>query len=178
VYKNNVNDTVFIHVARYHEQKNQGLLIQVFNKLYQIRKDFVLLIIGDWDHDTNAQKLLSEACEVIHYLGTKGNVADYLYLANAFCLTSVYEGMPISLLEALACGCVPISTPAGGVVDVITDGETGYICRNITENDYLHSIEYYLDHKFRISRASLVELFDNNYSIEIAVQNHLSLFEH
>lgn len=178
VYKNNKNDTVFVHVARYHEQKNQSLLIQVFNKLYQIRKDFVLLIIGDWNHDANAQKLLSQACEVIHYLGTKGNVADYLYLADAFCLTSVYEGLPISLLEALACGCVPICTPAGGVVDVITDGETGYISGNITVSDYLNSIEYYLDHKLRITRASLVELFDTNYSIEIAVQNHLSLFEH
>ena len=42
-----------------------------------------------------------------------------MYLSDAFCLTSVYEGLPISLLEAISCGCVPVCTPVGGITEVV-----------------------------------------------------------
>lgn len=49
-----------------------------------------------------------------------------------YCCTSKVEGLPISVLEAMACGLPIISTPAGGVVDIVKDGENGFI---VNSND-------------------------------------------
>lgn len=142
-YKSDENTPVFIHVARYHEQKNQGLLIDAFNELDREETDFVLLILGDGFEQGRGAELKDKACRNIHFLGLKNNVADYLYCSDAFCLTSIYEGLPISLLEAMACGVVPICTKVGGVADVIEDGVDGYLSK-IDKNEYLNCIHRYL----------------------------------
>lgn len=172
-YKNNKNTPVFIHVARFHEQKNQKLLIEVFNELDRNEQDFVLLVIGDgFDHGLGAE-LKGQACGKIHFLGLKNNVADYLYCSDAFCLTSIYEGLPISLLEAMACGVVPICTNVGGVPDVISDGESGYLS-GVGLDEYIETIGRYQDNM--IPKEIIISEFDKCYSMEYCAQGYLSLY--
>lgn len=45
-------------------------------------------------------------------------------MGDAYALCSSYEGMPISLIEAIGVGCIPVCTPVGGIVDVVHNGET------------------------------------------------------
>ena len=59
----------------------------------------------------------------IFFLGLKKNVGDYLNNSHAFILSSLNEAMPISLIEALACRCIPLSTPVSGSVDIIQNGK-------------------------------------------------------
>jgi glycosyltransferase involved in cell wall biosynthesis len=169
-------EQVFIHVARFHEQKNQALLIHVFNRLFSEGVPFVLLILGNWSDDEQAEELQQQACGQIHFLGTRSNIGDYLHLSDAFCLTSIYEGLPISLLEAFCCGCVPICTPVGGMIDVILDGKTGYLSSGITEESYYQAVKRFIDRKDLIQRSSLMEYFEQNYSIEKCADSYLSLF--
>ena len=96
--------------------KNQKVLIKAFNRLSVKNKSVVLLIIGD-NYDSHLGSELQQISnESIIFLGQKHNIADYYLNSDAFCLTSTNEGMPITLIEALACGCVPICTPVGGIV--------------------------------------------------------------
>ncbi len=113
-FKPSLESLVFCHLGRYHEQKNHKMLVSVFNKLREEGFDLILLIIGD--EFENAPELKSFAQDHIHFLGIRSNATDYLYASDAFCLSSYYEGMPISLIEAFACGCIPICTPVGGIV--------------------------------------------------------------
>ena len=172
-YKNNQDTPVFIHVARFHEQKNQKLMIDAFNELYRKEVDFVLLVIGDgFDRGAGAE-LKGRACEKIHFLGLKNNVADYLYCSDAFCLTSIYEGLPISLLEAMACGVIPICTSVGGVPDVISDGESGYLS-GVGLDEYIETIGRYQDNM--IPKEIIISEFDKCYSMEYCAQGYLSLY--
>lgn len=173
-YKNNQNTPVFIHVARYHEQKNQGLLIDAFNELHRKEVDFVLLVIGDgFDHGPGAD-LKGRACEKIHFLGVKRNVPDYLFCSDAFCLTSFYEGLPISLLEAIACGVVPVCTRVGGVPDVITDGQTGYLCDSLDVEEYVRTLRRSLSGS--ISKENLIDRFMELYSMRKCAENYIRLY--
>ena len=175
--KKSKEDLVFVHVARYHEAKNQELLIRVFNRLYSENEKFILLILGDWSFCDEAVHLAQTAEKCIHFLGTKTNVGDYLYLSDAFCLTSVYEGLPISLLEAISCGCVPVCTPVGGITEVVRHEVTGFLSDDVSEPAYYAAVKNYMKNRELIKKESLIQLFDNQYSIEISARNHLQLFD-
>lgn len=172
-YKNNKTSPVFIHVARFHEQKNQKLLIDVFNELDRKGQDFVLLVIGDgFDHGLGAE-LKGQACGKIHFLGLKNNVADYLCCSDAFCLTSIYEGLPISLLEAMACGVIPVCTQVGGIPDVIEDGETGFVSEADKEA-YLAALERYLNEP--MDKDAVINKYEKDYSMTSCALKYIEVY--
>lgn len=175
--KTSSGDMLFVHIARYHQQKNQSLLIDVFNRLDNEGKEFQLLILGDWSFCNEAKQLKKRACDRIHFLGTKNNVQDYLYCADAFCLTSIYEGLPISLLEALSCGCVPICTPVGGIKDVIQDGVTGYLSDGISVDAYYKSVIRFLESTDKIDKQVLKDYFESKFSIEKTASEHIDFYK-
>jgi glycosyltransferase involved in cell wall biosynthesis len=65
--------------------------------------------------------------ETVLFAGHVSNVADYLKAADLFVLPSLQEGMPNTLLEAMACGLPSVATRIGGVVDIVRDGENGLL---------------------------------------------------
>lgn len=98
---------VFITIGRLHEVKNHTLLIHAMNEL-----DGVLYIIGDGELK---DKLLTQVKnenlqDKVFLLGAKSNPYKYLKSADIFVLTSLFEGFPTVLLEALACKLPIISS--------------------------------------------------------------------
>jgi glycosyltransferase involved in cell wall biosynthesis len=166
----------FCHVSRYNKtQKNQEMLISVFNKLKKEGIDLILLIIGDGFEEQASLKNLAD--DHIHFLGVKSNVSDYLYASDAFCLSSVYEGMPISLIEAFASGCVPICTPVGGCIDTIKHGVTGFLSKSIDEDDYLQAIKQFIKSNNVIDKEKLTKYFHDNFDIKKCAKNYMNLYQ-
>lgn len=174
-YKNSQKTKVFIHVARCDHQKNQGLLIDAFNQLDTEDYDYNLLIIGR-DFDSKEGKELQErANPKIKFLGEKNNVNDYLLCSDAFCLSSIFEGLPISLLEALSCGITPICTPVGGIPDVIKNGENGYLSKGIEIEEYCTAIRNFIEKP--IDKNPLIDFYKNNYSMEVCAAKYEQYFK-
>lgn len=174
-YKQREDSLVFVHVARYNPQKNQEMLIEAFNLLNERGRDFVLLVIGNGFDCEGGRKLMDKACEKIHFLGEKHNVGDYLLCSDAFCLTSHFEGLPISLLEALSCGVTPICTSVGGIPDVIEDGKTGYLT-SVDRDAYLAAVEHFM--RKPIDSARLKALFERRFSMAECARKYLDLYKH
>jgi glycosyltransferase involved in cell wall biosynthesis len=173
-FKKTVNTLVFCHLARYGEQKNQKMLVSVFNRLRSEGFDILLLIIGEGFEE--AVDLKAFALDHIHFMGIRSNIYDYLYASDAFCLSSIFEGMPISLIEAFACGCIPICTPVGGIKDAIENGVTGFLSRTVSEEDYLNSIKQFIRDKDIISKGTLVKYYKENFSIEECTKNYMKIY--
>ena len=174
-YKYTQSTIVFTHVARFHEAKNQKLLIESFNKLDTEGIDFVLLVIGIGFDSDEGLKLQDSACKRIKFLGIKSNVADYLMNSDAFCLSSSYEGMPLSLLEAISCGVTPICTPVGGITDIITDGVNGYLSEGLNVETYVRALKRYLASP--IPADILVSYFKEHLSIEKCANLYEDLYK-
>jgi glycosyltransferase involved in cell wall biosynthesis len=174
-YRDNGN-TVFLHIGTCNTAKNQKTLINVFNKLVQDKYKIVMMIIGSGFDSEEGRNLKNLACDKIVFFGEKHNVSDYLLNADAFCLSSIREGMPISLIEAFACGCVPICTPVGGLINTIENGVTGYLSDSVSENDYYLSVRTYLENKDHIKKTDLIQYYLSNFSIEECAKKYLSLY--
>ena len=104
------------------------------------------------------------------------NIPDYLNHADAFCLTSLFEGLPITLIEAMACGCIPVCTPVSGVIDIIRDGETGFISRDFTTDAFKETVERFLENGRDAMKQDLKKLFTNRFSMEICAANYADLY--
>jgi len=175
-YKRKDSDLVFLHVGRFSKQKNQKLLIDSFNNLAKEYSDYVLLVIGAGFNTEEAKYLISSANSRIKFLGERKNVADYFSLSDAFCLTSIYEGMPISLIEAYCHGCVPICTPVGGIINVIEDGTDGFLSKKIDTQSYLNALRSYVNNQKKVSKEALRAKYANFLSMRRCSQDYIRAY--
>jgi glycosyltransferase involved in cell wall biosynthesis len=83
---------------------------------------------------------LPDNLEIAGWLSRKAVLAR-LSRAQVFCQTSLWEGLPIALLEAMALGLPVLAWPAVGNRELIVEGETGYTCRTAEEfAAHLHAL--------------------------------------
>jgi len=170
MYKKNNETKVFLTIGRFSKQKNQALLVSVFNRLLEERENCTLLIIGDGFNSEQGKQLQNMANQNIHFLHTKENVGDYLLHSDVFCLSSLWEGLPISLLEAMSTGCYSICTPVGGITKVIENETIGLTSNSCSEDDYYLAVKKYLKSNNIIDKKSIVNHFNKMYNIETTVK--------
>lgn len=171
--KRNSDTTVFIHVGRNHPVKNHGRLFNAFSRLEAEGFNFILVVLGDEYDSWNAKLGKSKS---IFLLGPKKNVGDYMAQAEFFVLSSDFEGLPMTLLEAMSMGVVPISTPAGGIVDVIEDGITGYLSENFDDDSFYRKVKQAIAEKGRITSATIKSRYENHYSMETCAKSYYQTY--
>ena len=139
-YKTTKNTKLFFFPARISREKNQLLLCRAFNRLLKEGYDICLLLAGEVQDEQLFEQISTYLGDRIYYIGDVNNVPDLLANCDAFCLTSMYEGLPVTLLEALSVGCIPICTRVGGIPEVITDGENGFVVDEIDNVEALYRV--------------------------------------
>ncbi|GAA0879721.1 glycosyltransferase [Algoriphagus jejuensis] len=175
--KSSPENLVLVHLSRFHEdQKQHSVLIKAFNKIRSKHQNAILLIIGRGYDLDEAKFLIDIAGDGVFFLGEKSNIGDYLRLSDAFCLSSRFEGLPISLLEAISLGCVPICTPVGGIRDIIQEGEIGYMSTGIDEESYYEVLSRFVNKPYKIQKETLERFFLDNYSIARCSALHEEIF--
>ena len=120
-----------VTAGRLVEQKNHKLLIEAFSKVSDEFKDYNLIIYGKGDlkEDLVDQiKKLNLKNRVI-LAGEVDSIKEKIYDASLFVLSSIYEGMPNSLIEAMALGlpCISTDCPCGGPRFLINNGVNGIL---------------------------------------------------
>jgi glycosyltransferase involved in cell wall biosynthesis len=128
--KSKKNRTVeFINAATLFHTKNHKLLIDAFAMAELKHPEIHLNILGDGELREEVEQQIANygLSDKINILGLTDQVVDYLNQADIFIMSSNVEGLPISVLEAMACGLPIITTAAGGVVDIVKTGENGII---------------------------------------------------
>lgn len=139
--KQEILDTVYecrpevkriIAIGRFFKQKNHSLLIRAFGKLSEKWKDLRLVIYGEGGERKNLEKLIKELrlTKRVHLPGKIANVHEALAKGDVFVLSSDYEGLPNTLIEAMAVGlpCISTACPTGPR-DLIQNGRDGLLVR-------------------------------------------------
>ena len=121
--ENDENSITLITVGRLSKEKNQIMMIRVLAELLKGYSDIRLVIVGN---GKEREYLEQEAIKLgvkenISFTGMVTDVENYLCNADIFLLSSLYEGVPLSILEAMAAGLPIVSTNVGGIKDIVTD---------------------------------------------------------
>lgn len=123
----------FINVGRLDKNKNQQLIIKLFNRL-DVTKTMHLYLCGDGPEREALERLVVElgAEDRVTFTGNIGNVQDYLALSDIYIQTSHREGLPLSTIEAAATKLPVISTNVGGMKNIVNDN--GFLVEDNDEN--------------------------------------------
>lgn len=117
------NDTIIGHVGRFDEVKNHSFLIDVFLEYHKINPHSTLVLVGDGQ----LKKACVEKCEnlglsnYVVFAGVQQEVYKYLSAYDYFLFPSLYEGLPVSLVEAQASGLTVICSDQVSYESKLTD---------------------------------------------------------
>ncbi len=123
-------EVTILHVGRFDTPKNHRGLLQSFRLLHENHPNARLHLVGDGDLRPEMEALAGELGirEVVRFHGMQSDVYPYLHGADIFVLPSVYEGIPMTIIEAMGTGLPIAATEVGGIPDLICHEETGLLC--------------------------------------------------
>lgn len=124
-----LDSLLFVNVARLSPPKNHKLLIEAFACVSRIVPDVHLLLVGEGPERVRIEGLIEMwgVRNCIHLLGHRTDITDILSGCDVFVLASDWEGNPLSVMEAMTAGLPVISTDAGGVPELLDNGQAGLI---------------------------------------------------
>ena len=113
--------------ARLHRKNDHPTLLRAFAAVSQRRPEARLLLVGRGPEEANLRACASSlgVAARVQFVGEQEDVVPYLHRMDVYVQSSVAEGMPNSVLEAMACGLPVVATSVGGTTEVVLDGETG-----------------------------------------------------
>lgn len=120
---------VALSIGRFHHQKDQATLLRAWAEIAGADSSVRLMLVGGGPLEEQlralAQSLGIEAS--VHFVAPTGDVNVYYDAADVFVLSSLWEGLPYVVLEAMAAGLPVVSTSVDGIPEAVVDGMTGVL---------------------------------------------------
>jgi len=127
------NDKVITFIGRLVKEKGVIDLLEAFNNInFNYGKKVKLIMVGDIaqnERDKDTKKKLEKYRNNpnVIFPGHRNDINNILYLTDVFCLPSYREGMPRSIIEAMAMECAVVATDIRGSREEVIDGKTGFL---------------------------------------------------
>lgn len=116
----------WLAVGRFEEAKDYPNMLKAFKKIAE-KQEAKLLIVGEGGLDINALIQEHNLEGSVEVLGIRKDVPDLMNAADAYLMSSAWEGLPMVLLEAAASALPIVTTNAGGNADALINGKTGFV---------------------------------------------------
>lgn len=123
------NAFVWLAVGRFAKAKDYPTMTRAFAKVVAQRKDAVLLIAGQGALRDEVEGIARDLgiSSYVKFLGVRKDVPALMASADAYVMSSAWEGMPMVLLEASAVGLPIVATDVGGNADIVRHGNNGFL---------------------------------------------------
>ncbi len=153
-----------LFVGRLNRQKNLPAIIEAAAKC-----GFPLDIYGIGELEDELRTYAKEVNANINFKGTVANtkLPEIYNRYRFYMLCSYYEGMPKTLLEAMACGCVSIATPVEGISEVIADNHNGILAEDTSAKGIVRAIERAREADWKALSARAMETIHEKYTLEV-----------
>ena len=176
-------DPVILSVGLLSEQKNYPLLIEaaaiIRRKMAaQKRKPKFVVAGGGSDLPTLKEAVSAKALDgTVQFLGTRDDIAALMGGADILVNCSLWEGLPITLIEGAMSGLPIVATDVGGNSEIVVDGENGRLVRPSDADALAEAILDVTDPEYDYALASRQSIMRGNaFSIDSCAQSHMNLY--
>ena len=167
-----------VHIGRFMDVKNHAMILKTFAMFSKRHADAKLQLIGDGELRKDMVQLAQELGveNFVEFAGLQSNVYPWLHDADIFVLPSKFEGMPMTLIEAMGTGLPIIASAVGGVPDMLTDGESAILIKPESEQ-LLASLEMlYYDESIRRVLGQKALQRSLAFSSETMAQSYIEIY--
>lgn len=165
----------FITAARFEDQKDYVTLSAACHQLLTDNKAFKLSIYGDGQYEAQVKARFADFPEgMIEFCGVVDNFAEKLAEADVFILSSFWEGLPRSIIEAMACKKAVVTSDVGGCSELIIEQKSGYLVPIRNAQVMTQSMREYIDDKQKIidHGAAAYDLYLAKYSLPVMLNSY------
>lgn len=180
-------DNLFLVVARLSEkQKNIRAILRIWKEFCKKNSDYQLQIVGYGpDEEMLRAYAASLGLQNIAFMGRTNEPQKFYCRAKFFLMTSRYEGFPMTIIESMLFGCIPIVYESFAAIgDIIKSGENGILVQNNDEQSFLEAMNSLVDNEekqeyiknnlqsslLKFSKENVGEQWENLFN-EIICQN-------
>ncbi len=174
-------EKLLVHVSNFRAVKRPVDCVEIFAKVKQKGGKVRLIMVGDGPEraacNYRAEQLGVKDDTV--FVGKQANIADYLGVADVFLLPSELESFGLAALEAQACEVPVVATRIGGIPEVVTEGETGFLS-DIGDTEKMSDdvMKFLRDEEMRVAfgmraRESAVA----RYGSELIIPQYIKFYE-
>ena len=173
---------VICMLGRLETPKNNALALRALHALAQRDIHALMLLVGDGPDERALRALAAELQlgDSVRFLGFRSDGRRILEAcADTLLLTSTYEGMPMAVLEAMACEVPVVSTPWTGVGEIVERGKTGCVSLGWNEGDLARDLQFLMNQPERrreIARLARARV-EARFSLAATAHAHHALYE-
>ncbi|MFC4929427.1 TIGR03088 family PEP-CTERM/XrtA system glycosyltransferase [Massilia sp. GCM10023247] len=172
-------------VGRLQDVKDQATLIEAFALLCagrpEQRAQLRLAIVGDGPlRERLAQKARDAGvADLVWFPGARNDIPELMRSFDLFALSSIAEGTPVTLLEAMACGLPVVATAVGGIPEVVQDGVNGALVPAGNPQALAAALGRYADERARVLTHGMAAraAIEHHYSVAAMVSAYTALYD-
>lgn len=170
-----------VMVARFAPPKNQIDLIKAIEYINCVKPDsYTVSFVGDGIllSDCHQYVITHNLEKMIHFLGNRTDVDVILNQNDIFCLISNYEGLPISIIEAMRAEMPIIASDVCGVNELVQDGTNGFLIPRGNISELVDKLKYILNHKELIKSMGEAsrKIYEEEYTADKMNQKIFSVY--
>lgn len=178
IYENEGRFTI-LHIGRFAEAKNHLMLLRAFKLFHEQKPDTRLMLIGDGKKRADIETYIkeNELEECVELLGLQSNVYGFLNEADMFTLPSIYEGVPMTLIEAMGTGLPIVATKVGGIPDMLTNDESALLVDVNEESITRAFLRVYEDKALRNKLGRNAKARSCEFSFEMMAKKYVDIYQ-
>lgn len=175
------NDVLILNVGRLTKQKGQRYLIQAIKEVIKINSNVKLFIFGEGELGKELKCMINNdnLTDYIKIFSPIKDIYKILFASDIFILPSLYEGLPMSLIEAMAVGVPVIGTNVCGINEIIKNKETGILIEPGDIDEIKKAIMFMIHNKeIALQYAkNAQDVVRNKFSISRMIDEYMTIYE-
>ncbi len=177
----NPDEKILLHASNFRQVKRVVELVEIMRIVVDHFPKARLIIAGDGPTRIEVERKIEalDLCNNIHLLGVKSNMQEIMCSADLFLLNSTLEGMPLVLLEAMSCSLPVVTTPAGGIPELVRPGQDGMVTKGFSQEEYAQAVIELLENdekRKELGKAGRRRV-EESFSAERIVRMYEKVFE-
>ncbi|MDD5101671.1 MAG: glycosyltransferase family 4 protein [Endomicrobiaceae bacterium] len=174
------NDVIVTTIGPFKPQKNLTDFIKIANNIIKNNKNFKFIVVGDGEGRKDLEILIAKfnISNNVILLGWRKDISNILNSSDIFVMTSLWEGLPISTIEAMSCGLAPIVNAVDGQLEIIEDNQTGFLIKPYdikTAVEKILLLANNIDIRKQMGQKAK-DSIDNTFSIDYMIKQHEKLY--